>query len=154
MRQWQLDTARGLQESGLSTWSSETSTLSAASAAQPQALSTWTSETSALSAASSAQSHASSAVASSVGSSHAGSAQHWPRKAQKPEAGVLTKVEEHVKLVPMLHPDQRQHKEARLQVWHTCGFCVRYTPAIHKVRDTQKACGLVLAEYVTYCCYF
>ena len=150
MRHWQLDTARGLQESGLSTWSSETSTLSAASAAQPQALSTWTSETSALSAASSAQSHASSAAASSVGSSHAGSAQHAP----KPEAGVLTKVEERVKVVPMLHPDQRQHKEARLQVWHTCGFCVRYTPAIHKVRDTQKACGLVLAEYVTYCCYF
>ena len=128
----------GLQESGLDTWSSETSVLSAASAAQPQALSTWTSETSALSAASSAQSHASSAIASSVGSSHTGSAQHGPRKARKPEPA---KVEERVKLVPMLHPDQRQHKEARLQVWHSCEFCVCYTSEIHRARDTMKVCG-------------
>ena len=119
-----------LQESGLDTWSSETSVLSAASGAQPQALGTWTSETSALSAASShvssAQSHASSAQshascahasrASSLGSSHTGSGQHGPGKARKPEPGVPTKVEERVKLVSMLHPDQRQHKEARLQV--------------------------------------
>ncbi|KAL0030256.1 hypothetical protein WJX77_005415 [Trebouxia sp. C0004] len=102
-------------ESGHESWSSETSALSAASAAQPQALSTWTSGTSALSAASSAQSHTSSALASSVGSSHTGSARHGSGKAQKPEPEVLAKVEERVKLVPMLHPDQRQHKEARLQ---------------------------------------
>ena len=135
--------------------------MSAASAAQPQALSTWTSATSALSAASSAQSHASSALAPSVGSSHTGSAQHGPGKAQKSQPAVLTKVEERVKLVPMLHPDQRQHKEARLQVWHTCEFCVKHMSEIHRVRlagyvhpklvtysgwtyrarDTQNACG-------------
>ncbi len=131
----------GLQESALDTWSSETSALTAASAAQPQALSTRISETSALSAASSAQSHAFSALLSSVGSSHTGSAQHGPGKAQKPEPAVLTKVEERVKLVPMLHPDQRQHKEARLQVWDTCGFCVYYQSGIHK-----KLVGFVHAE--------
>ncbi len=163
MRQWQLDTARGLQESGLSTWSSETSTLSAASAAQPQALSTWTSATSALSAASSAQSHASStqshassaqsqassALAPSVGSSHAGSTQHGPGKAQKPDAAVPAKVEERVKLVPMLHPDQRQHKEARLQVWHICKFCQKRTSGIHRVRLAH----FVHPKLVTYCCW-
>ncbi len=108
--------------------------MSAASSAQSHASSTQ-------SHASSAQSQASSALAPSVGSSHAGSAQHGPRKVQKPEPAVLTKVEERVKLVPMLHPDQRQHKEARLQVWHTDGFCVIYASGIHKVRDTQKACA-------------
>lgn len=137
-----------LQESGLDTWSSETSVLSAASGAQPQVLGTWTSETSALSAASShvssaqshassAQSHASSALASSLGSSHTGSGQHGPGKARKPEPGVPTKVEERVKLVSMLHPDQRQYKEARLQVGHTwCEVCVRNT----QNKRSQKAC--------------
>ena len=68
------------------------------------------------------QAQASTAQAQTGDSGHEDGSQQSSGKAIRPKAAVLINYEERVRVVPMLHPGQRQHKQALLKV-HQSSTC-------------------------------